>query len=225
MSCCVTPFILVKFGKKKLPNICRNLLSQSYWQNTICTEQGRSRFLRNKFLQDYLVYSPDSSPHNLRGANLNSCKEKFTWRSIHRLNVDSPTGYETLIHLWSGQVRIFFYMTSHLTNWRVLMPVHIFVSSLARELMFLTLWSILTVSICLLMIMAGKAYENWIDVQHCTFFTLTSGCFCCFSPQGKFLPSTLQEVRWTPEPGCEVWKRKSLAPNRTQNTTPRPSGT
>lgn len=61
MSCCVTPYILVKSGKK-LPNIRQNLLPQSYWQNTICTEQGRSLFLRNKFLQDHVVYSPDSSP-------------------------------------------------------------------------------------------------------------------------------------------------------------------
>jgi hypothetical protein len=67
------------------------------------------------------------------------------------------------------------------------------------------------------MIMAGKAHENWIDVQHCAFFSLTpdivgslpsrSGCF---SPQGKFFPSTWQAVAWTPESGCEVWKRKSL---------------
>jgi len=25
----------------------------------------------------------------------------------------------------------------------------------------------------LTMIMAGKAYDNWIDVQHCAFFSLT----------------------------------------------------
>jgi hypothetical protein len=65
------PYILVESGEN-LPNIRRNLLPQSFWQNAICTEQGQSRFLLNKFLQDYVVYSPESSPHSLRGADLKS---------------------------------------------------------------------------------------------------------------------------------------------------------
>jgi len=61
------------------------------------------------------------------------------------------------------------------------------------------------------MIMAGKEYENWKDVQHCAFFSLTPGRVGwlpsrsgCFSPQGKFFPSTWQVAGWTPEPVCEV---------------------
>jgi hypothetical protein len=114
MSCCVTPYILLKSGKK-LTTVHRNLLPQSYWKNTIYSEQGRSRFLRNKFPQDYVVYSPNISPHNLRGANLKFCNNKITSPSIRRLKVGSPTRNKTLIYLWPGKF-VVFYMTSHLTK-------------------------------------------------------------------------------------------------------------
>jgi hypothetical protein len=105
MSCCVTPYILVKSGKKNY---------QSFVGTYCPILTGRTR---------YAPYKDD-----VGFSEINFCKTtlstaltvllaifavqvlqiKFTWRSIRRLNVGSPTGYETLIYLWSGQVRTFF---------------------------------------------------------------------------------------------------------------------